>query len=479
MVANAEKNKLSSQHVELILSKARAFAARASAIRQQVAAASSAHVAAVAASPAKTWGNSQEKLPNTAPRPPLPGSAPAASVEERMLQRLAELQAQLPPEDNNSNQDKQQKFLRRIENLKENATRQHHDQRKSRDAADGLPGGIGGSASAGNRIVCDDDAVHLQLMKRLDLMKRSLEDSIRTQDAEKAQAAAKLKEEFKPGTRVRVVAAQQLRSLIETNQDPRVGISWDDRLKLLGGREGIVCSHVFEPGAAPLLQIDVSVVLPSSRTSTARVLLFPEALVKRHWWDAPTPAPAAVDESTTSPVTSEVAGNIENERFPNSESAAGVDSPDTKAICRARPAAERETMRPGSQTATAVRPASPTTQERDTLNGTFSQDSSTVVQSGSAVEELEIAEDVGSEFVSNPEAGRRRPAGVRDQSDDVSDALWARVERVAETVEDCVTDTEDLMRESTSDRMSQVRRRRQAITKLVRGLFCRALFGLL
>ena len=79
----------------------------------------------------------------------------------------------------------------------------------------------------------------------------------------------------------------------------------------------------------------------------------------------------------------------------------------------------------------------------------------------------EVATEDGANFVRQPN-GSRRPAPTREAADeDALDEMWTRVERIAEIVEDAVADTEDLMKESTSDRMNEVRRRRAAITKLV------------
>jgi hypothetical protein len=86
------------------------------------------------------------------------------------------------------------------------------------------------------------------------------------------------------------------------------------------------------------------------------------------------------------------------------------------------------------------------------------------------------AEEDGADFERRP-GTRRRGGTVRveeEEDDSVAEAAWERVEQAAADVEDVVVSTEELMRENTRDRMSDVRKRRAAITRLVREARARA-----
>ena len=218
MVANPAKHKLGRQHVDLISQRIQGFVERAAEIRHKL--------ASIPSSSAPINNSNQTHIGRSADGG---NGGNGNTIESRMLKRLAELQARLgPPQhvrpstssassaggggggggggptiDSSGKEDhleKQQRFLRRVEHLKQTA-QQDHEAAKQQHKHQQRGGATPTTASPTS---AEDQAVHEQLMKRLDLMHKSLANDIEKEKKKREHRMAALAKELPAGTRVKV-----------------------------------------------------------------------------------------------------------------------------------------------------------------------------------------------------------------------------------------------------------------------------------
>lgn len=404
VVYDADLHKLGPQHIALIRTKSQAFAKRANDIRLQLQSAQSA-----ASAPSHNSSRAAASSPDE------------ADLEDRMLRRLAELQAKLGPRNDAAANglQKQMNFLQRVEDLKDTAMRERELQK----------------ASNGESDPAHNDEVHSKLMQRLDRMKKSLSADIDKQRQDDAQAPAQNSSstssqnsaaELTMDSRVKIADEAKLHSLVLSRNDPRVG-TWRPMLRSICGKEGRVTQSDFH-GQEPLL---VAVQIPGQ----PKVHLFPEAVTKCHWWDAPARSPSPLQD--TAPVAKSAPAVTNASQKLDVPKKSGGISPDVATV-------------------TATRPQPPKSDAAQTGEGanivTSSQSQHLPPQAQAQIVQKQITEP-----------SRRTVADDRAE-----DTHWRRVEAVATALEDCIADTEDILRDTLGDRMKDVRVRRAAINKLVR-----------